>query len=130
MAKIQPRGPLAPVFVDQLTHDKEELDVLHQDALHNTGPLLNRTGNEILKACKSMREKLPTFTLPFLALHGSADTVTYPVGSQYLFDHAGSVQKTLKFYPGLYHEIFMEVGKEAVFNDMFEFLQERQKSAK
>ena len=72
-----------------------------------------------------MKEKLPTFNVPFIVLHGSADTVTYPEGSQYVFDHAGSVQKSLKFYPSLYHEIFLEVGRDAVITDAIAFLEER-----
>ncbi len=112
MARIQPRGPLAPVVEAELTHDRAELEALRRDPLHNRGPLLNRTGNEILKGCQVLRERLPTFTLPFVALHGASDTITYPIGSQVLFDQAGSAVKTLKFYPGLAHEIFLETAED------------------
>lgn len=120
MAKVQPRGPLAPVIESELTHDTAELEALRTDPLHNRGPLLNRTGNQILQACQTMREGLPHFTLPFLAIHGARDTITYPCGSQDLFDHAGSAVKTLKFYPGLYHELFFELpeNRTAVMADV------------
>lgn len=128
MAKLQPRGPLAPVFVEAMTHDPEELRAIAQDPLHNRGPLLNRTGNQIWKAGQLLlKERLPHYALPFIALHGARDTVTYPAGSQLLFDGAGAVKtKELKFYPGLYHEIFLETGPEraAVVADVAAFLRE------
>ena len=126
MAKLQPRGPLAPVFVEAMTHDPEELRAIAQDPLHNRGPLLNRTGNQIWKAGQRLvKERLPHYALPFLALHGARDTVTYPSGSQALFDGAASVKiKELKFYPGLYHEIFLETAPERreVVADVLGFL--------
>lgn len=124
MAKLQPRGPLAPVFVEAMTHDPEELRAIGQDPLHNRGPLLNRTGNQIWKAGQRLKERLPHYALPFVALHGARDSVTYPAGSQALFDGAGSVTKGLKFYPGLYHEIFLETAAEraGVLGDVKAFL--------
>ncbi len=126
MAALQPRGPLAPVFVEAMTHDPEELRAIAQDPLHNRGPLLNRTGNQIWKACQRLKERLPHYALPFLALHGARDSVTYPSGSQILFDGAGSVTKGLKFYPGLYHEIFLETAPEraAAVGDVRAFLKD------
>jgi alpha-beta hydrolase superfamily lysophospholipase len=124
MAKVDPRGPLAPVIRSELTRDSMELDVMKDDPLHNKGPLLNRTGNQILMKCQEMKERLPHFTLPFLAMHGAADTITYPEGTQVLFDHAGSTVKTLKFYPGLFHEIFLELpeARTMVLGDVHAFL--------
>jgi acylglycerol lipase len=124
MATLQPRGPLAPVFVEAMTHDPEELRAIAQDPLHNRGPLLNRTGNQIWKACQRLNERIPHYALPFLALHGARDSVTYPSGSQTLFDGAGSATKGLKFYPNLYHELFLETPPEraAVLADVTAFL--------
>jgi len=124
MAKVDPRGPLAPVIRSELTRDLTEIEAMKDDPLHNKGPLLNRTGNQILMKCQEMKERLPHFTLPFLAMHGSADTITYPEGTQALFEHAGSTVKTLKFYPGLFHEIFLELpeARTVVLGDVHAFL--------
>ncbi|GAB5032204.1 monoglyceride lipase [Nannochloropsis oceanica] len=124
MAKIDPRGPLAPVIESELTRDLVEIDVIKDDPLHNRGPLLNRTGNQILLKCREMKERLPHFTMPFLAMHGAADTITLPEGTQILFDHAGSTVKTLKFYPGLFHELFLEIpeARTMVLGDVHAFL--------
>lgn len=42
-------------------------------------------------------------TLPFLVLHGDADTVTDPEISKALYVQASSKDKTMKLYPGMWH---------------------------
>ena len=131
-AKHDPHGALAPVFRDQLTHDKEELDFIGTDPHHNRGPLQNRTGLNILKAVILVKQRLPTYTVPFIAIHGAADTVCYPAGSEMLFRNAASSDKTLRLYPNLYHEILLEVPKDRamVVAEVLDFIKTRsEKSA-
>ena len=40
-----------------------------------------------------------------LILHGTADKVTKPSGSQLFYDTAGSTDKTLKLYDGHVHDL-------------------------
>eukprot|EP00929_Paragymnodinium_shiwhaense_P041087 TRINITY_DN21372_c0_g1_i1.p1 TRINITY_DN21372_c0_g1~~TRINITY_DN21372_c0_g1_i1.p1 ORF type:complete len:367 (-),score=91.80 TRINITY_DN21372_c0_g1_i1:251-1351(-) len=40
---------------------------------------------------------------PFLVLHGEADQITDPKLSQRLYDEAGSKDKSIKLYPGVFH---------------------------
>jgi alpha-beta hydrolase superfamily lysophospholipase len=51
-------------------------------------------------------------TEPLLALHGSGDRVTPPSGTEELYRRAHSIDKTLKIYPGLYHDLIHEPEKE------------------
>jgi alpha-beta hydrolase superfamily lysophospholipase len=62
-------------------------------------------------------------SLPILIMHGEDDTLTSPDGSREFFAHAGSTDKTLKIYPGLYHEIFNEPEKDAVLGEMTDWLE-------
>jgi len=112
------------VDLSQLTHDIQELEALAIDPLHNRGQILNRTGNEVLKAQVRVNDLQEVYSLPFLALHGHEDTVTLPRGSEILFENSPSYDKTLKFYEGLYHEILLEVGKEKVEQDVIDFFNE------
>jgi alpha-beta hydrolase superfamily lysophospholipase len=57
-------------------------------------------------------------SLPILIMHGTADRLSDPNGSQMLYDGVSSRDKTLKLYDGFYHEIFNEPGHEQVFVDM------------
>jgi len=51
-------------------------------------------------------------------MHGSADRLSNPKGSQMLYQKVSSADKTLKIYEGYYHEIFNEPGREQVFADV------------
>jgi alpha-beta hydrolase superfamily lysophospholipase len=51
-------------------------------------------------------------------MHGSADRLSDPSGSQVLYRRVSSGDKTLKLYDGCYHEIFNEPERQQVFADM------------
>jgi acylglycerol lipase len=51
-------------------------------------------------------------TLPLLVVHGTADKMVSAEGSRMFFDKAGSSQKTLKLFGGLYHETMNELPKD------------------
>ena len=61
--------------------------------------------------------------IPLLLLHGEDDALTSPSGSTEMFENAGSADKTIKIYPGLYHEIFNEPEQEQVLTDMSDWLE-------
>jgi alpha-beta hydrolase superfamily lysophospholipase len=73
---------------------------------------------ELFAAMQEIQSRAGEITLPILVMHGEADAMTAPAGSQFLYDSVGSVDKTLKFYPGLYHEIFNEPEREQVYADL------------
>jgi alpha-beta hydrolase superfamily lysophospholipase len=64
-------------------------------------------------------------TPPLLILHGTGDVVTDPKGSRQLHACAGSTDKTLHLYPGLYHEVLNEPERETVLSDLLAWLNRR-----
>jgi alpha-beta hydrolase superfamily lysophospholipase len=130
MARHQPHGPLAPVDVTQLTHVAAEVDFLRKDPKHINGQVLNRTGHEVMKMAKRAKALTPKFTLPFLALHGTDDTLTYPIGTEKLFRGSSAADKHVRYYPGLDHEILLEVERATVERDILEFFNARNSRAK
>jgi alpha-beta hydrolase superfamily lysophospholipase len=60
--------------------------------------------------------------LPILLLHGEADRLTAPVGSQFMAETVASTDKQLKLYPGLYHEIFNEPERDSVIGDVTDWI--------
>jgi acylglycerol lipase len=58
-------------------------------------------------------------------LHGTADKVTKPSGSQMFYDKAGSKDKTLKLYEGHYHDLLNDIGKEQVMADILSWIDKR-----
>lgn len=76
----------------------------------------------MVRGMKYVDTHTPEITMPLLVLHGSADELTSPDGSQRLYDRAGSVDKTLKIYNGLAHEILNEPERALVVEDIASWL--------
>jgi alpha-beta hydrolase superfamily lysophospholipase len=62
---------------------------------------------------------------PTLVLHGGADSVVDPRGSEELFSRLQVNDKQLKIYPGLFHEIFNEPDREVVMSDVLTWIHDR-----
>lgn len=84
-----------------------------------------RTGAEILRIGHAIQSAAESLTLPTLLLHGTEDRVTDPVGSRMVFDRARSPDKTLRLYPGLYHDLFHEPEHPQVTADVLAWLASR-----
>ena len=63
--------------------------------------------------------------LAVLLMRGTDDRLCAPQGSDDFFRAAGSVDKTIKHYEGLYHEIFNEPERDEVLADLAAWLRER-----
>lgn len=61
--------------------------------------------------------------LPLLVLHGTADPICSPAGSEAFA--AAAPNATFRPYPGMRHEIFNEPEQETVFADLFEWISAR-----
>ena len=59
-----------------------------------------------LSACQ--KELIEKFDRPFLILHGQADKIISPSGSEDFYKRAASADKTIKRYDGFRHEILNE----------------------
>jgi alpha-beta hydrolase superfamily lysophospholipase len=90
----------------------------------NDDPLIHNevqptlTVAEMVRADERLKQEFPVIKLPVLILHGTDDKATRPSGSQFFYDTAGSVDKTLKFYEGHYHDLLNDAGKEEVMADI------------
>jgi len=65
---------------------------------------------------------------PLLLAHGDADVVTSPKASEQCFQLIGSQDKTLKIWPGFYHELHNEPEKEQVLQHYVDWLNNHVKS--
>jgi alpha-beta hydrolase superfamily lysophospholipase len=92
---------------EELTHSKEVQIEYQEDPLVpekvSVGLLM-----ELEKACRDALEQAPGITVPWLALHGGADSIAPPEGSQQLVDALGSPDKTLHLFAGMRHEVHNE----------------------
>lgn len=95
------------------------------DPLVFTGKATARLGAEMLKAMQRITAEANRIRLPILILQGGADKLVDPAGARMLHDLVASADKTLKFYEGLYHEVYNEPEHEQVMRDVESWLEQR-----
>ena len=95
------------------------------DPLVFTGKTTARLGAEMLKAMQRVTAEANRIRLPVLILQGGADKLVDPAGARMLHDLAGSADKTLKVYEGLYHEVYNEPEHDQVLRDVESWLEKR-----
>ncbi|CAN5621747.1 alpha/beta hydrolase [soil metagenome] len=125
ISRFFPRAPVTKVDIKALSHLPEVIEAARKDPLSNERPAPARTGYEILRAMRRIRERSHEITVPILIMHGTEDHLTNPQGSERLFKRASSEDKELKLYEGLYHEILNESEKERVLGDITAWLEKR-----
>ena len=90
-------------------------------------PRLSTAANMLFSSIY-ISQHLPSFTIPFLLMHGTADKVTDMSMSKKLYRESQSKDKTLKLYTGAYHSLL--IGEEEsmvhqIKHDILEWLDER-----
>jgi alpha-beta hydrolase superfamily lysophospholipase len=118
LSKIVP-GALFSTGLDaeHLSHDPAVVESYEQDPLVH-GKISARAYIETLRLQAITRTGAPDLSLPLLMLQGTDDRDVDPAATKTFFDAAASSDKTLKEYPGFYHEVFNEVGGQAALQDV------------
>jgi alpha-beta hydrolase superfamily lysophospholipase len=73
----------------------------------------------------AIQQQMEGITLPLLVLHGTADKVTEPGGSEDMLRRAKSSDKSLKLYPGLAHDLLHEAEHADVQREIGAFITAR-----
>lgn len=79
----------------------------------------------VLDAQAAVLERAGEVRLPVLVLLGSADSIADPGRGRELFERLGTPAKRLEVYDGFRHEVFNELGRERVVEDLLGWLTER-----
>ena len=122
---VAPRSGALQLDANGVSRDPEVVAQYCSDPLVHHGKMSARKVIELFRNMRLVQAEAAQITLPLLVLHGGEDSMASPKGAQFLYDNAGSSDKTLKIYPGLYHEIFNEPEREAVFRDLLEWCEQR-----
>jgi acylglycerol lipase len=109
------------------SRDPAVVAAFENDPLSFHGRLPVRTAAELFRAARLLRAEADKLHQPLLILHGTADVVADYRGSHMLYQSAGSADKTLKLYDGLYHEVLSEPEKQIVLADLLAWLDARAK---
>jgi len=125
LSRIVPKLSLASVDSSGISRIPEEVQAYIDDPLVYCGKTTARLGAEMLYAMQRVEAEAPNIRIPVMILQGSADTVVDPDGAILLHERISSLDKTLKIYSGLFHEIHNEPEHPEVLADVAAWLDER-----
>jgi len=125
MGTLTPKLRIVRMGYGFVSRNPEVVEWFRTDPLVFHGRIPCRTGAEILAAGPRLLRAAPKIELPLLILQGTGDVVVDPGGAEELHRLAGSADKTLKLYAGLYHDLLGEPEREQVLGDLLAWLDER-----
>jgi acylglycerol lipase len=123
LGKVVPTFGTLALDPASVSRDAKVVDAYKNDPLVYHGKVRAGTGAALLTRLQTFPARLPSLTLPLLVMHGEKDKLTNPAGSRLVDELAGSTDKTLTIYPGMYHEIFNEPEQDQVLDDLTTWLQ-------
>jgi alpha-beta hydrolase superfamily lysophospholipase len=122
IGKVVPGLPGQKLSSASVSRDPAVVAAYDADPLNYRGALPAGIGGAMLRTMDTFPSRLPSLRLPLLVLSGTADKLVNPEGAKLVDRLAGSSDKTLKMYDGLYHEVFNEPEKELVLGDLSDWL--------
>ncbi len=120
-----PPPPPGPLPASTISRDPAVVAAYEHDPLVYRGAPRTDRAKAMGAAFALVQGGMESITVPLLIMHGTGDLLAPPEGSRRLYERAGSRDKTLKLYEGLYHEILNEPEKEQVIADVLAWLDER-----
>jgi len=122
-SKVTPQLPFEKLNAKWTSRDPVVVWNYEHDPLNYHGGVRARLGMGFLEAMTdAQRHAGGGLSLPLLIIQGDMDKLVIPSGAQLLYDRSVSADKTLRMYPGNYHELFNEFDKAQVLGDVVSWL--------
>ena len=118
LSKLVPKAGVLALDAEGVSRDPAVVENYVNDPLVNHDKMTARMVAELFGAMQKAQDCAGQLKLPILLLHGEADPMAAASGSRFLHDAISSDDKTLKIYPGLYHEILNEPERDQVLADI------------
>uniref|UniRef100_A0A7S2MT06 Serine aminopeptidase S33 domain-containing protein n=1 Tax=Helicotheca tamesis TaxID=374047 RepID=A0A7S2MT06_9STRA len=111
------------VRAEDLTRNKEEVEINKVDPLIVHGKTPVRTGRVIVNAMKDLKEKRSEIKCPVLLLHGTKDMITCVDSCVDFYKNVGTPKEKKCFLrcPGVYHELYNEPEKDIMVGEIVKF---------
>lgn len=122
VASIAPSLKVVQVDDSEFSKDKSVMAALASDPLISRDKLPAATAAATLKAIADVQVRMGQLKLPLMVMYGTADSVNPIEGSQAFVEAVASTDKTLKVYPGVYHDMLNEPERDQIAADIIAWL--------
>ncbi len=120
-----PRMKALKLDAGAISRIPEEVQKYLDDPLVYTDSIPARTGHELLQMMQYIQRNASLFNLPLLLVHGAADRLTNPKGSELLAKKAKSADKTIEIFPEAYHELINDLDQQKVMKVICDWIAAR-----
>lgn len=110
---------------DQLSRIKAVEDAYIQDPLNLKHFYISIVGHMMVKGVRQLNRNLKQYQTPVLLIHGGNDKIVPASFSERLHPLIPAKDKQMIIYPESYHEMFNDLDKDKVFEDLLNWLDER-----
>lgn len=125
ISKWLPRLKALKLDATQISRIPEEVQAYLSDPLNYTQAIPARTAHEVYQLMQVIQADAASFELPVLVVHGTEDGLTNPKGSELFIQKAQSEDKTLRLFPGGYHELIHDHDREELIQTVVDWVKER-----
>ena len=108
LSTLVPKVGVLQLDAAGVSRDDAVVEDYINDPLVHHGKVSARLVKELFTSMQEVQDKAETINTPMLLLHGGADSMAAPAGSEFLHQRISSGDKQLEIFDGLYHEIFNE----------------------
>jgi acylglycerol lipase len=122
LSTLAPNTGLLRLPPSAVSRDPAVVRAYEADPLVHHRAIPARTLVELLRAMDGFLAQAPRLRLPTLVLHGTADTLVPVVGARPVYQALDATKRTVRYYEGLYHEVFNEPERAQVLADTVEWL--------
>lgn len=125
LSRIAPGAGVLQLDGTAVSRDPEVVKRYDSDPLNYRGKVVARTGAELVALANTAPSRLPELRLPLLVMQGTADRLVPVKAAALVYDRAGSADKSIKTWDGLYHEILNEPEQDQVLGEMIAWIEAR-----
>ncbi|MCL4238794.1 MAG: alpha/beta hydrolase [Anaerolineae bacterium] len=123
LSRIVPSVALVPpIAAAAISRDPQVVAQYLDDPLVHLGKIRLGLASALLHASRTCTERLGDLRLPYLALHGGADIITWPAGAAIIRERSGSPDTTVRIFDGLFHEVHNEPEQAEVLRTVTDWL--------
>ncbi|MGY4708198.1 alpha/beta hydrolase [Mycolicibacterium sp. CBM1] len=125
VGSVLPNLPVQELDSNAVSRDPAVVAAYNADPLVWHGKVPAGIAKALVKVGETMPQRARRLTAPLLVVHGGADRLVLPAGSERLVDCVGSTDVNRKVYPELYHEVFNEPERDRVLDDVTAWIEAR-----